>query len=33
MSGKPSYTIIGGEETDMLPEESPDIDDEVDNEE
>ncbi|MFC2071184.1 tetratricopeptide repeat protein [Chloroflexota bacterium] len=33
LSGKPSYTIIGGEETEILPEESPDIDDEVDNDE
>ena len=33
LSGEPSYTIIGGEEAEVLPEESPDIDDEVDNEE
>lgn len=32
-SGKPSYTIIGGEEIETLPEEFPDIDDQVDNEE
>ncbi len=35
LSGKPSYTIVGGEETELLSEESVDIDDEVidDNEE
>lgn len=33
LPGEPSYTIIGGEETELLPEESPDIDDEVDSEE
>ena len=32
LPGKPGYTIIGGEETELLSEESPDID-EVDNEE
>ena len=30
LSGKPNYIIIGGEETEILPEESLDIDDEVD---
>ena len=33
LPGTPSYTIIGGDETELLSEESPDIDDEVDNEE
>ncbi len=33
LPGMPSYTIIGGEETELLSEESLDIDDEVDNEE
>ncbi len=33
LSGKPSYTIIGGEGAEVLPEESPDVEDEVDNEE
>ncbi len=31
--GEPTYTIVGGEETELLPEEASDIDDEVDNEE
>ncbi|MBI4187914.1 MAG: hypothetical protein HY529_01780, partial [Chloroflexi bacterium] len=30
---EPNYTIIGGEEAELLPEEPADIDDEVDNEE
>jgi len=30
---EPGYTIIGGEETELLPEGSPDIDDKADNEE
>ena len=30
---KPSYTIIGGEETELLSEESPDIDDEIEDDE
>jgi tetratricopeptide (TPR) repeat protein len=33
LPGEPSYTIIGGEETELLSEESPDIDTEVDNDE
>ena len=33
LPGKPDYTIVGGEETELLSEESPDIDDEVDSEE
>ncbi len=28
---EPGYTIVGGEETELLPEESPDISDETDN--
>jgi len=31
--GEQSYTIIGAEETELLPEESPDVDEDVDNEE
>jgi len=33
LSGEPSYTIIGGDEAELLSEESADIDDEDDNEE
>ncbi len=33
LRGEPSYIIIGGEETELLSEESSDIDDEIDNEE
>ena len=33
LPGKPSYTIIGGEETELLSEESPDINDEIEDEE
>ncbi len=33
LPGEPSYTIIGGEETELFSEESADIDDEVDNNE
>ncbi len=33
LSGKLSYTIVGGDETEVLPDESLDVDDEVENEE
>ena len=33
LGGEPTYTIIGGEEAELLTEESPDGDDEVDDEE
>ena len=33
LDDKPAYTVIGGEETELLTEESADVDDEVDNEE
>jgi len=33
LPGEPTYTIVGGDETEILTEESSDIDDEVDNEE
>jgi len=31
--GEPSYTIVGGDETELLLEESPEVDEEVENEE
>ncbi len=33
LPGEPTYTIIGGDETELLSEESLDVDDELDNEE
>jgi len=33
LPGEPTYTIIGGDEAELLPEESPDTDVEVTNEE